>query len=223
MVTSEDIPYTYRIVTALMVTSRAPRSHEGAARRNSLLFILLISAAARCCSGRAAVENGIGVAATGAAASEAAAVEASHPKTIIKTGEASAATSSAASSLLDKERSTTEGRKVDLSFSHMGSGRHLPDLAAVIGLSPSPVVGDSDQQQQQQQQEPDAPLHEAASVADPPLALGLRECSLGDEGVAEIARSPWVTGDLGVRALSLRHNQVGAHTSSSYLLALWKQ
>lgn len=188
-----------------MVTPRAPRSHEGAARRNNLLIRLLISAAACSCSGRAAIENDIGVAATTSAAS--AAVAASHPKTIIKTGEASAATSSAASSLLGKERSTTEGRKVDLSFSHMGHGRHLPDLAAVIGLSPSSEAGDSDQQQQ----ESDAPLHDDDNSS---VALGLRECSLGDEGVAEIARSPWVTGSLGVRALSLRHNQVGAHTLS---------
>lgn len=41
-----------------------------------------------------------------------------------------------------------------------------------------------------------------------PSALSLRECSLGDAGVAEVARSPWVCGATAVRSLSLRQNQV---------------
>lgn len=43
-----------------------------------------------------------------------------------------------------------------------------------------------------------------------PLALSLRECALGDGGVAAVARSPWVVGPEGVVMLSLRNNQVGS-------------
>lgn len=215
----------YRTVAALMVASRSSRSHESVARRNNLLFILLLSAAVRSCSGRAAIESDLGVAAATSPAGAAEAATAAYPKTSIKNGEASAATSSAASTLLDKERSITDVQKVDLSFSQIGFGGGLPDLAAAIGHSPSPVLfaGDSDQQQHQQQAS-DAPPLGDADVVSPPLALGLRECSLGDNGVSEIARSPWVTGSLGVRALSLRHNQVRIYRSIPQVcLISWKQ
>lgn len=46
-------------------------------------------------------------------------------------------------------------------------------------------------------------------LSPPPSALSLRECSLGDAGVPEVARSPWVCGETAVRSLSLRQNQVG--------------
>lgn len=49
---------------------------------------------------------------------------------------------------------------------------------------------------------------ETVSGGWPPRALGLRECHLGDAGVAEVALSPWVSGERGVRILSLRGNQV---------------
>lgn len=53
-------------------------------------------------------------------------------------------------------------------------------------------------------------LRQGSHDAAPPLALSLRECSLGDAGVAKVARSAWVGGTMGVAALSLRHNQVRA-------------
>ncbi|CAM9682083.1 unnamed protein product [Ectocarpus sp. 4 AP-2014] len=52
--------------------------------------------------------------------------------------------------------------------------------------------------------------HRHPNTNPPPFALSLRESSLGDLGVAEVARSPWVRGKAGVRALSLRQNQVTA-------------
>lgn len=58
--------------------------------------------------------------------------------------------------------------------------------------------------------EPRSPLRRGSDGAVPPLALSLRECSLGDAGVAQVARSAWVSGTMGVAALSLRHNQVRA-------------
>ena len=48
------------------------------------------------------------------------------------------------------------------------------------------------------------------------IALSLRECSLGDSGVSELAQSPWVYGDVAARALSLRHNQVGHSFTDSF-------
>lgn len=195
-------------VAALMVVSRQSRSHEGIARRPNVLFLLLLFAAVRACNGRASVENGIGVAAT--TSEPGAAAAGTQPKTSINNSEASAATSSTAPALPHKERSTTiEGRKVDLSFSHIGYGGPITDLPAAIELSPSTVLlSDDGDHQQQRQHESDARRHDDGSVAGSPLALGLRECSLGDEGVAELARSQWVSGSLGVTALSLRNNQV---------------
>lgn len=190
-----------------MVVSRQHRSHEGVAQITNLLVLLLLSVAILACNGRTAVENDLGVAATASAGATAAApaAAASQPKTSINNGDASAATSSAASAPLGKEHSSNEGRKFDLSFSHIGYGGRLPDPAAAIELSPSPVLL---AEESDQQLEPDAPPHDDAVTAGPPLELGLRECSLGDDGVAELARSPWVTGSLGLSALSLRHNQV---------------
>lgn len=48
------------------------------------------------------------------------------------------------------------------------------------------------------------------------MALSLRECSLGDSGVSELASSPWVSGEMSVRALSLRQNQVRLVSVDSY-------
>lgn len=48
------------------------------------------------------------------------------------------------------------------------------------------------------------------------MALSLRECSLGDSGVSELASSPWVLGEMSARALSLRQNQVRLVTVDSY-------
>ena len=39
-------------------------------------------------------------------------------------------------------------------------------------------------------------------------AVDLRACALGDSGVAEVAKSPWVRGAAAARVLSLRENQV---------------
>lgn len=51
-------------------------------------------------------------------------------------------------------------------------------------------------------------------------ALDLRACALGDTGVAEIARSPWVRGATAARVLSLRQNQVRSDEASSLLSAV---
>lgn len=48
----------------------------------------------------------------------------------------------------------------------------------------------------------------ATSVSSPLHELGLRECLLGDTGVAEAAQSSWICGPDGVKVLSLRQNQV---------------
>lgn len=47
-------------------------------------------------------------------------------------------------------------------------------------------------------------VHEPSAL----VALGLRECSLGDDGVAAISQSAWVSGSKSAKVLSLRHNQV---------------
>lgn len=94
-----------------------------------------------------------------------------------------------------------EVQMLDFSFSPLGP-RGLQDTdidAAAGGLV---------EEGQQQQQHPD--------TDPPPSALSLRECSLGDLGVAEVARSPWVRGKAGVRALSLRQNQVRSFASSRH-------
>ncbi|CAM9456603.1 unnamed protein product [Ectocarpus sp. 12 AP-2014] len=83
-----------------------------------------------------------------------------------------------------------EVRMLDFSFSPLGP-RGLQDTA----IDAAGVVEEG-------QQHP--------NTNPPPSALSLRECSLGDLGVAEVARSPWVHGKAGVRALSLRQNQVTA-------------
>ncbi|CAN0148778.1 unnamed protein product, partial [Ectocarpus fasciculatus] len=86
-----------------------------------------------------------------------------------------------------------EVQMLDFSFSPLGP-RGLQDTdidAAAGGLV-----------EEGHQQHPD--------TDPPPSALSLRECSLGDLGVAEVAGSPWVRGKAGVRALSLRQNQVTA-------------
>lgn len=72
----------------------------------------------------------------------------------------------------------------DFSFGQLRSEAPLPDMIQAAG--------------QLQQQ----------VLSPPPLALSLRECSLGDAGVAELAKSPWACGATAVRSLSLRQNQV---------------
>lgn len=103
------------------------------------------------------------------------------------------APSSLSSSLFDeKPETTTEGLMFDLSFSHIGPEGRLPDLRNHL-VAPNEVASSAEV---------------AAGVVVKSLALSLRECSLGDAGVAEVARSPWVCGAVGATALSLRHNQV---------------
>lgn len=87
--------------------------------------------------------------------------------------------------------SPLEVQMLDFSFSPLGPrGLQDTDIDAAAGL-----VEEGRQ-------------HQLPDTNPPPSALSLRECSLGDLGVAEVARSPWVRGKAGVRALSLRQNQV---------------
>eukprot|EP00752_Nemacystus_decipiens_P011212 g9963.t1 len=90
----------------------------------------------------------------------------------------------------------------DLSFSQLQPESPLPDVVQA-------ATGQHDGEQAQQQ-----------LLSPPPSALSLRECSLGDAGVAEVARSPWVCGATAVRSLSLRQNQVTAVGARTLLDAL---
>lgn len=93
-----------------------------------------------------------------------------------------------------KHLESKEVRMFDFSFGHLGPDGHLPDL-------PQPPS----------QPEPSShAMDGGAAAAALPLALSLRECSLGDAGVAKVARSPWVRGGEAASALSLRHNHVSA-------------
>lgn len=83
----------------------------------------------------------------------------------------------------------------DFSFGQLRPETPLPDMVQAATAQQH----DGNQQAQQQQQ----------LLSPPPSKLSLRECSLGDVGVAEVARSPWVCGATAVRSLSLRQNQVG--------------
>lgn len=132
---------------------------------------------------------------------------------------------------------TDDTLMVDFSFCHIGPGG-LPDLPGYLSQaqtqgnpltarSPSdhpPAENPQDNssafvdeaatatmmQGTQVTHESRLPLRRGSDGAAPPLALSLRECSLGDAGVAQVARSAWVFGTMGVAALSLRHNQVRA-------------
>lgn len=60
------------------------------------------------------------------------------------------------------------------------------------------------------------PPEDSVEENSPPVrALSLRECSLGDAGLVEVAASPWVRGKSAVRVLSLRSNQVRSTTSTT--------
>lgn len=74
---------------------------------------------------------------------------------------------------------------------------------------PYPVVTRAEEDQEQVEQD--------LQQQSPPAAraLSLRECSLGDAGLVEIARSPWVRGRTAARALSLRSNQVRGASSTA--------
>lgn len=102
----------------------------------------------------------------------------------------------------------------DFSFSHIGPGGYLPYLHCghfhenrhPSAAAPVEQAG--------------LARHEADSAAPRPVAVSLRECSLGDAGVGVIARSPWVFGEMGARTLSLRHNQVCAHLAQTLPLMI---
>lgn len=100
-------------------------------------------------------------------------------------------------------REETGAGVFDFSFGQLRPETPLPDVVVVQAATRQHDDGDDDTQVQQQQQH---------VLSPPPSALSLRECSLGDAGVAEVARSPWVCGATAVRSLSLRQNQVrGRH------------
>lgn len=84
-------------------------------------------------------------------------------------------------------RAAIEAGVFDFSFGQLRPETPVPDM----------VQSHHDGEQVQQQ-----------LLSPPPSALSLRECSLGDAGVAEVATSPWVCGATAVRSLSLRQNQV---------------
>lgn len=96
---------------------------------------------------------------------------------------------------------------MDLSFCHIGLDG-IPPLLRV--LSQRERTGDR-LAVDVEVEGPSASKMDASSetTADAhPLELSLRECSLGDAGVALLAQSPWVCGPRGAKVLSLRNNQV---------------
>lgn len=97
---------------------------------------------------------------------------------------------------------------IDLSFRHIGL-EGIPDLLHLLDQresTNSQVSVTAVQHGSSAGSKTDA----AAIVADrtQQLEMSLRECSLGDAGIAALVRSPWVCGSRGIKILSLRHNQV---------------
>ncbi|CAM9750210.1 unnamed protein product, partial [Pylaiella littoralis] len=172
-----------------------------------LLFSSLLS-----CSGSGVADGAAAAAAAGASSGTSSAHSHQLKDTKDKDATTTATATATAASVagpsdapVDGTRKSAMGavRMFDFSFSELGPGSHLP--ADIVTPHPSALLDeqqDSDLQKQQQQDD--------ACSSPPPSALSLRECSLGNEGLAEMVRSPWVIGAAAARAISLRHNQVAA-------------
>lgn len=170
-----------------------------------LLFSSLLS-----CSGSGVADGAAAAAAAGASSGASSAHSHQLKDTKDKDATTTATATATAASVAGPSDAPVKGtrksamgavRMFDFSFSELGPGSHLP--ADIVTPHPSALLDeqqDSDLQKQQQQDD--------ACSSPPPSALSLRECSLGNEGLAEMARSPWVIGAAAARAISLRHNQV---------------
>lgn len=101
------------------------------------------------------------------------------------------------------DRDSSSSSSIDLSFSLMGPA----GLRALLD-NPKPTLDGEELRGSVVDAENIEIGQNGYAWLSPVHGLGLRECLLGDAGVVEIARSPWVCGPKGSKVLSLRHNQV---------------
>lgn len=117
---------------------------------------------------------------------------------------------------------------IDLSFCHIGIDG-IPSLLHFLSQCESTrCQGVTAEDVAERSSTREADVVAEASHFKLPLELSLRECSLGDIGVASLAESSWFWGSEGAKVLSLRHNQVTpcvspvAHVSRQKLVTCFR-